>query len=87
MTRSASESSCWEVPPCGMQVPSANSQSEPLVNLLFGQATGPVGPCVVGFWQTPVVRLQLPSPVTSPPPEPPVHVSDVCVSLNDCPPG
>jgi hypothetical protein len=61
--------------PCGKQKASAYSQCDPLAGLLFGQATGPLGPCVVAFWHKPVVGLHGPSPVALGPSEPPLQVS------------
>ncbi len=61
--------------PAGKQLLSENSQFTPLVKLLAGQATGPVGPCVIGFWQTPVLGLHGPSPTAFEPSEPPTQVA------------
>jgi hypothetical protein len=72
--------------PFGMQKPSANSQSAPLVKFLTGQAIGfPFGPSVSGFVQTPVVLLQPPSPTLAlplvVPSLPPTQVSETDWSL------
>ena len=66
--------------PFGKQKPSANSQSAPLAGLLVGQATGPLGPWVVAFWQT-GRGLHGPSPVAVRPSDPPTQVSKVFGSL------
>src|SRR5216683_3169896 len=55
--------------PFGRQKPSDSSQL-----LAVGHETGPVGPSVLEFLQTPVVRLQGPSPVLRLPSWPPPQV-------------
>src|SRR5258708_11645230 len=70
--------------PCGTQKPSANSHSWPLVNLLLGEAIGPVGPSVVAPWQTRVFGLHGPSPRRgwrfAVPSVPPMQVSEIFLS-------
>ena len=67
--------------PCLKQGPSENSHSAPLAALLVGQATGPLGLCVVAFRQRPVVRLHGPSPLAFLPSAPPLQVSKTCGSV------
>src|SRR5260370_39882551 len=55
--------------PFGRQKPSDSSQL-----LAVGHETGPVGPSVLEFLQTPVVRLQGPSPVLRLPSWPPPQI-------------
>src|SRR5215471_13094083 len=71
--------------PLAKHLPSENSQSTPLLNLFFGQATGPFWPWVVACWQTAVVGLHGPSPVLPLPSMPPTQVWNTCGSENEEP--
>src|SRR5712691_1215831 len=63
------------------QAPSENSQFRPLPALLLGQATGPVVPSVVAFWQTPVLGSHGPSPTAFLPSAPPMQVWNTWLSV------
>src|SRR5215475_11822708 len=60
--------------PWGKQLASENSHRVPLAALFVGQATGPLTPWVVAFWQMNVVGSHGPSPVAPAPSWPPLQV-------------
>src|SRR5262249_49244935 len=66
-------------------MPSENSHSLPLVNLLLGHFFGPVAPWASAPTHTPVLGLQPPSPFLPLPSLPPMQVSKILVSFTPPP--